>query len=163
MRRAKRFGSKKAKGNRLEDEWAEMLKEVDPYVFARRDSGSGKSKEDVTAFRIPLHSECKNQEKWTVHEWWRQTISGCPEGRVPILVIRRNFEEAKVMLRAADFIEILKRAKKGGFVMNPRPDLDKARTTKKRVKLSVSETKNLPFSKFKQLQHHKKKKKKQWR
>lgn len=56
---------------------------------------------------IPFDIECKNQEKWSVHSWWKQTTANTKDGRVPLLVMKRNRSEPLVLLSWKDFVRML--------------------------------------------------------
>ena len=55
--------------------------------------------------------EAKRFENWSVHEWWKQTISNEDAVCKALLVMRRNNSEALVLLRWKDFLELLKEKK----------------------------------------------------
>lgn len=53
-----------------------------------------------------LHIECKNQKTLKITEWWKQTISDCPEGDIPTLIFHlfQKIVEGKVVTNNEDFI-----------------------------------------------------------
>ncbi len=113
--------SKKEKGRRLERWWAEILKHrgLEPFAYARADSGSGAKKEDVTVHFLPIHTECKNQESWSLGEFWKQTISGCPPYHYPVLILSKNrFPRPLALMYADELVDVFEYAIKGGWIGN---------------------------------------------
>ena len=51
--------------------------------------------------------ECKNQEKWNIPSFWKQTTENTSKNSKPLLVIKKNREEPLVVLRFEDFLELL--------------------------------------------------------
>ncbi len=52
---------------------------------------------------IPWDIECKNQEKWHIQAWWRQTKKNTASKRLPMLIIKKNRHEALVVISLEDF------------------------------------------------------------
>ena len=102
--------TKKQKGKRFEKYVAKELKKVLGFVYARADSGSGKEhKEDITLpDYVGIYIECKNHAKKDLKRWWSQTVEGCPDSKIPILVYRLNYQkEPTVVMSAIDFLDFL--------------------------------------------------------
>lgn len=58
--------------------------------------------------RFPFGVECKAQEAIALPAWWRQcTANAEAEGLVPLLVFRRNREDALAVLRWSDLLALL--------------------------------------------------------
>ncbi|MDD5499234.1 MAG: hypothetical protein PHI10_07150, partial [Dehalococcoidales bacterium] len=58
--------------------------------------------------RFPFGVECKAQERIALPEWWQQcTRNAAAEGLAPLLVFRRNREDALAVLRWADLLALL--------------------------------------------------------
>lgn len=91
--------SAREKGKRLERAVAKLLrtKGLDPprgdyYKGAQRTPMSGAMsqwKGDILT-DLPLHIECKNQERITFWKFWAQASEQCPLGQDPVLVISAN-------------------------------------------------------------------------
>lgn len=113
--------SKKAKGTRLEKEVARRITEVlgEYGVKARRMPMSGAIegfKSDIFV-NLPVSFECKNTEKWTVPEWWDQTTSQASMGKMPILVMSRNFcNDPLAVIRFEDLLTFMAYALESGWV-----------------------------------------------
>lgn len=56
---------------------------------------------------FPFSVECKRQEKWNVHQWWEQASLNTDEGTKPLLVMKKNNSEPLVLMRFADFMEMI--------------------------------------------------------
>lgn len=97
--------SKKQKGKKLEKEVANAFKDIYAFAYSRADSGSGLHyKEDVSLpNNAPFHIECKNHATPAVNTWWQQTLEGCPENKIPVLIYRLNFQKGQtVVIRLND-------------------------------------------------------------
>jgi len=58
--------------------------------------------------RFPFGVECKAQERIALPEWWKQcTRNAAAEGLTPLLVFRRNREDALAVLRWEDLLALL--------------------------------------------------------
>lgn len=122
--------SKKAKGTRLEKEISTQLERVlgDYGVKATRMPMSGaidRFKSDLFT-NLPVSFECKNQERWSVHEWWQQ----CEQDagfKMPILVMSRNHSSNYAMLKFNDLLVLMEYALQAGWgdLTPPRSPPDK--------------------------------------
>lgn len=119
---AKTTQSKKAKGTRLEKYVALRLNQVlgkDYGVKAQRMPMSGAIegfKSDIFV-NLPVSFECKNQEKWTIPEWWDQATSQASIGKMPILVASRKFcNDPIAILRFEDLLTFFAYALESGWV-----------------------------------------------
>lgn len=98
------------KGKRLEHDVVKALKNIG--VDAQRVPLSGALswlKGDVVEFntvKAHLH-ECKNCETLELPAWWRQCISQCLNGEVPVLEFTSNYQRPWVAMRVADFDEMV--------------------------------------------------------
>lgn len=148
---AKTVASKKAKGIRCEEQWAEVLREtVDPTAHRDPASGAGwRNKSDIRSFNsIPIAYECKNQERWDITSFWEQTCSQAKkEQKSPVLILKRNRSCLFAFMEAELFAQILKYAIKGGWC----GELAFPKKTGRRTKKERVEEANLPFSKSRQL------------
>jgi hypothetical protein len=124
--------SKKAKGTRLEKYIAERMNKVlgEYGVRAKRMPLSGAIegfKSDIF-INLPVSIECKNSEKWTVPEWWDQATSQASIGKMPILVMSRNYcNDPLAVIRFEDLLTFIAYALESGWVSYIR----KGRTTKR--------------------------------
>jgi len=118
-----RPSSKKAKGSRLEREWAELLRGYGLDKIARRMPLSGafdtpSMKADIFT-SLPIHFEVKNQESWSPLEYWKQANGVCG-ARTPVVVMSRNREQIYVFLLGSDFLRILQSSMIGGYMGKPK-------------------------------------------
>jgi hypothetical protein len=124
--------SKKAKGTRLEKYIAERMNKVlgEYGVRAKRMPLSGAIegfKSDIF-INLPVSIECKNSEKWTVPEWWDQATSQAGLGKMPILIMSRNYcNDPLAVIRFEDLLTFMAYALESGWVSYIR----KGRTTKR--------------------------------
>jgi hypothetical protein len=124
--------SRKAKGNRLEKFTAQRINEVlrEYGVKAHKMPLSGAIegfKSDIF-INLPVSIECKNSEKWTVPEWWDQTTSQAGLGKMPILIMSRNYcNDPLAVIRFEDLLTFMAYALESGWVSYIR----KGRTTKR--------------------------------
>jgi hypothetical protein len=122
--------SKKAKGTRLEKEVAKRMNQVlkEYGVSAKRMPMSGAIegfKSDIFV-NLPVSIECKNSEKWTIPEWWDQTTSQAGLGKMPILIMSRNYcQDPLAVIRYEDLLTFMAYALESGWVSYIR----KGRTT----------------------------------
>lgn len=103
--------SAKGKARRLQNEVALQIN----YKYQEeicRPAIMGEGGEDIKVY--PSHQdkfkysvECKNQETWSIPQWWKQTTTNTEEGRKPLLVIKKNRHEPLVVMRLSDWIETL--------------------------------------------------------
>lgn len=115
---AKTPSSRKSKGRKLQQFIVKELREIFSLDSDEDDCYSG----DIQAILmggggtdiklsprakhlIDYDIECKNQQKWKIPEWWKQTIQNTEKGRKPLLVIKRNHQEPLVVMRWKDFKE----------------------------------------------------------
>jgi hypothetical protein len=124
--------SKKQKGTRLEKEVAKRITEVlgEYGIKAKRMPMSGAIegfKSDIF-INLPVSIECKNSEKWTIPEWWDQASSQAGLGKMPILVMSRNYcNDPLAVIRFEDLLTFMAYALESGWVSYIR----KGRTTKR--------------------------------
>ena len=58
--------------------------------------------------RMPFGIECKRQETLSIPTWWKQcTRNAAAESLTPLLVFRRNREDALAVLRWEDLLSLL--------------------------------------------------------
>jgi hypothetical protein len=69
--------------------------------------GGGKEQPDVMNVGC-LHVETKRVEKLNIHSALQQACDDCSEGKIPIVLHRRNHEGWKVTLRGDDFFRIFR-------------------------------------------------------
>lgn len=123
--------SKKQKGTRLEKEVAKRITEVlgEYGVKAQRMPMSGAIegfKSDIYVPSLPISIECKNSEKWNVPEYWEQASSQAGLGKMPILVMSRNYcQDPLAVIRFEDLLTFMAYALESGWVSYIR----KGRTT----------------------------------
>ncbi len=124
--------SKKAKGTRLEKYIAERMNKVlgEYGVRAKRMPLSGAIegfKSDIFV-NLPVSLEAKNQETWKVPEWWDQATSQAGLGKMPILIMSRNYcNDPLAVIRFEDLLTFMAYALESGWVSYIR----KGRTTKR--------------------------------
>ena len=120
MPKAHKAKSKKAKGTRLEKYVAKELETIlGAYgVRATRTPMSGaidRFKGDIFT-NLPVGIECKNSERWTPLEWFKQAQRDTSSGNIPMLVMsRNNMKEPKAMLELNDLITLMDYAIQGGW------------------------------------------------
>jgi hypothetical protein len=122
--------SKKQKGTRLEKEVAKRINEVlrEYGVNAKRMPMSGAIegfKSDIFV-NLPVSIECKNSEKWNVPEYWEQAEGQAGLGKMPILIMSRNYcNDPLAVIRFEDLLTFMAYALESGWVSYIR----KGRTT----------------------------------
>ena len=106
--------SRKAKGRRLQQAVRQDLVDhlgIDPgdiLSTAMGQSGCDLYLSPAARDRFPYGVECKHQEAIALPAWWRQcTANAEAEGLVPLLVFRRNREDALAVLRWSDLLALL--------------------------------------------------------
>lgn len=136
------------KGKRFEYEIRNQLKTLDPK--ARRSIMSGgvgqyiRSDEGDIATDLPISVECKHRETIALYEWWEQaTTQNTNPDKIPVLCVKKNNFQPLACVKVEDFIELLGFALKGGYF----PNSVTVQKPKRKVKQSIEETANLPFSK----------------
>lgn len=144
--------SARDKGKRYEYEIRDLLKQIDPS--ARRSVMSGgagayiRSDEGDIATSLPIAPECKHRESIAVYEWWEQTVrQNTNRDKIPVLFFKKNNHQSLTCVKTEDFIELLGFALKGGYF----PNSVSVKKPVKKVKQSVEETKDMAFSKAKQV------------
>lgn len=106
--------SAKAKGRRLQDAVVKLLKEtyttlregdITPAIMGEsgRDIKLSPTAEDV----IPFDIECKNQEKISIWAAIEQAEFNVKEGRIPLVIFKRNRSKTYAMLELEKLLEIL--------------------------------------------------------
>ena len=106
--------SRKAKGRRFQqsirDDLIDHLNihEGDILSTAMGQSGCDLYLSPAARALFPYGVECKHQEAIALPAWWRQcTANAEAEGLVPLLVFRRNREDALAVLRWSDLLALL--------------------------------------------------------
>ncbi len=106
--------SRKAKGRRLQQAVRQDLIDrlgIDPgdiLSTAMGQSGCDLYLSPAARERFPFAVECKAQEAIALPAWWRQcTRNAEAEGLAPLLVFRRNREDALAVLRWEDLLALL--------------------------------------------------------
>jgi hypothetical protein len=105
----------KAKGSRLEHKVAKMMVDsgIDPGAKRQLLSGGGYLKGDIYT-ELPICFECKNQESWSIHEWWDDLIEELPKDKMPILIMSKNRHGVFAHLKVEDLFEIIRFAQESG-------------------------------------------------
>jgi hypothetical protein len=123
--------SRKQKGTRLEKEIAHRINQVlgEYGVKAQRMPLSGAMegfKSDIYVPSLPISIEAKNAETWKVPEWWEQASSQAGLGKMPILVMSKNYcQDPLAVIRFEDLLTFMAYALESGWVSYIR----KGRTT----------------------------------
>lgn len=111
-----RVSSKKAKGRRLQDAVVESLYEnfdslrqgdIKPAIMG--ESGKDVKLSPLAEDTIPFDIECKNMEKINVWNEFKQAESNTKNGRMPLLVFKRNRSDTYAMLKWEDLLKLLKK------------------------------------------------------
>jgi len=101
----------RAKGARGERELASFLTE-EGFPAKRGVQFSqgrfGLTGDDVICDSLPLHIECKRVEAGNPYTWLEQAVRDAKEGKIPTVFHKRNDHGWIVVLRAEDFISILR-------------------------------------------------------
>ena len=97
----------KGKGGELE--WARFLNDRIPAAQARRGQqfSGGPDSPDVVS-TLPFHFEVKRTERLHIEKAIEQAERDC-DGDMPVVAYRRNRGQWLVVMRAVDFIELLRR------------------------------------------------------
>ena len=83
-------------------------------------------KSDIYVPSLPISIEAKNAETWKVPEWWEQASSQAGLGKMPILVMSRNYcQDPLAVIRFEDLLTFMAYALESGWVSYIR----KGRTT----------------------------------
>ncbi len=106
--------SAKAKGRRLQNEIATAYLEAFPGLEPDDVRGAimGESGTDIklspaAARLIPFDTEAKNTERLNVWAALKQATANAGEGRIPLLVFRRNRSETYAALPLADLLPLI--------------------------------------------------------
>ncbi len=106
--------SRKAKGRRLQQAVRQDLIDrlgIDPgdiLSTAMGQSGCDLYLSPAARAQFPFGVECKAQERIALPEWWQQCArNAVVEGLTPLLVFRRNREDALAVLRWSDLLSLL--------------------------------------------------------
>lgn len=101
----------RAKGCRGEREWRDILRSHG-FTNARRGQqfAGGSDSPDVVCPELPdIHFEVKRVQTGNPYKWMAQAIRDAGD-KIPVVAHRRNGCEWLTITRAADFIDLLKRA-----------------------------------------------------
>ena len=101
----------KQKGRRLEKEISEMYRhyDIDKTACPMPMSGAMENhKGDILKKHdLEFVDECKNQERVSLWEWWKQTESQAKGLQVPVLYVKKNYErEPLSILKAKDLFNL---------------------------------------------------------
>ena len=105
----------KAKGRRLQNYIRDKIRELTNLGEGDVDSQTmGCTGTDIRLSplgqrRFPWAVEAKNQEKWDIGNYWKQTLSNSSEDLKPLLVIKKNHHEALAICRVDDLFGLLER------------------------------------------------------
>lgn len=91
------------KGARFERTVSAILNEYG--ITSRR--GNVFYREDDVVTDSPIHVECKAQETTKIHEWMKQSIEAA-DGKIPVVVHKRNREEPLITMKFEDFLKLWK-------------------------------------------------------
>lgn len=109
--------SRRAKGQRLERQFARRLRASGLDTNAKRMPNSGAIedlKSDIDT-SLPFNLELKNQERWNVHDYMAQAIAGCKQHEMPVVVASKNNQkDPYVIMLAKDWIWLCQLAKESG-------------------------------------------------
>lgn len=118
--------SRKQKGSRLEREVASRIRSTlkDYGIEAKRMLMSGAIsgwKADIFT-NLPVSIECKNQEAVThFWEWWEQAENQAGLGKLPILVVSKNFNKEPIAcMKLEDLLFFFELALQSGWVSSIR-------------------------------------------
>ena len=103
------FGSKKAKGKRLEKYLAKRIREKGLDKDAKRMPMSGAIegfKSDIFT-HLPFTFEAKNQEKVALWEWWNQAKAQEAPYRPAVLVVGGNYRPALAVIDLETFLNMI--------------------------------------------------------
>ncbi len=117
---AKTPSSKKGKGRKHQQDLVTDLVRVlginegDVLSTAMGQSGCDIYLSPAARAIFPFGVEAKRQESLSIPAWWRQcTVNAEKEGLTPLLVFRRNHEDALAVLRWDDLLVILELVSRG--------------------------------------------------
>lgn len=107
---AKTYGSKKAKGSRLEKQIASAYRSTGLFPKAQRMPMSGAMqfhKGDIFKGESDEYvEECKNQEKVQIWKFWDQAVDQCSGLEKPVLHISGNYRPVLSIIRFEDFLDM---------------------------------------------------------
>lgn len=110
-----RPSSRKAKGRRLQNELVAQVLALYPQLEPDdvRPAVMGESGTDVklspAAQRLwPFDCECKNVERLNLWQALQQAEANAADGRLPLLVFRRNRSETYAALRLSDLMTLMR-------------------------------------------------------
>ena len=102
--------SKRAKGNRLEAKFSQMIREKGLDDTARRMPGSGAFegfKTDIHT-KLPFSFELKNSETVKLWQWWKQACDQATIAKPPVLVTSGNFRPMLAIMDVSTFLNLLR-------------------------------------------------------
>ena len=98
-----------SKGKTGELDWGKMVTKYtgQPARRGQQYSGSPDSPDVVTP-TLPFHWEVKRTERLSIFKAMEQCVGDCGEGKVPVVAHRQNRKEWLCILRASDFLKLIK-------------------------------------------------------
>jgi hypothetical protein len=106
--------SAKAKGRRLQDIVKKLLMETytelrdgDIKTAIMGESGRDIQFSPIAEDIIPFDIECKNQETASVWAWMKQAEENTKEGRIPLVIFKRNHSKIYAVIEWEKLLEIL--------------------------------------------------------
>lgn len=108
--------SKRAKGKDFERAIAQDLREagLDPNARRMMMSGAMEDLKSDIITSLPIHIECKRQEKWDIESYYQQALSGKKQHEIPIVVMKKSRKDAMALLSWKDLIWLMQMAKESG-------------------------------------------------
>ncbi|MDD2328976.1 MAG: hypothetical protein PHZ13_11845 [bacterium] len=108
--------TRKAKGREFQKYVAECLQEslgLPPEDVVSRPMGSPGLDimlSENARDRFPYGVECKRTEKLSIPAWWKQCSANAKVEKLnPMLIYRRSHEEAMLVMRWDDFLEVVRK------------------------------------------------------
>lgn len=101
-------------------------------------------KGDIVSNDFPLFVEAKNTEKTQFAEWYHKAETQCG-GKPPVIVWTRNKEQVFAFLSFSDLLILMR---------GSTPVKEKFTKPQKTKRLSLEETRDLPFSKLNQIKNN---------
>ena len=101
---------KKEKGSRLERKVAELIraKGLDKKASRMPLSGAMKHLPADIYTSLPIHIECKNQERIKLYEWWDLTRSKAMMPKEPVLIVKSNNRPILAVITIEYLLNLLK-------------------------------------------------------
>ena len=105
----------KAKGRRLQQWAANMISMItripwgkDELIASREMGQSGVDVRLIGTAKqmFPFSVECKNQEKWAIHEWIKQARENQMDDTTWLLIAKRNHTTPVVVMDAEKFFQL---------------------------------------------------------